>query len=275
MPSVVMITGASSGIGKSTALKLLRRGYVVYGLARRIAEMADIVQAGGVALELDVTKIDAVERCVHRVIEEQGCVDVLVNNAGFGLSGPVEEVPPSRARYQHDVNLFGVARMTQLVLPHMRRAGRGRIVNLSSIGGVGSAPLGAWYPSTKFALEGWSDCLRQEVQGFGIDVVVVCPGLTALEFGEGVVRKPRANKSSPDKSSYASPIKTFHKQGRETFVSGQASSPQVIADVIVKAIEAERPRTRYRAGYLSGALLLARRVLPDRWREALVPAQLR
>ena len=275
MPSVVMITGASSGIGKATALELLRRGCVVYGLARRVTKMRDIVQAGGIALELDVTKIDAVERCVQRVIQERGHVDVLVNNAGFGLYGPVEEVPLSRARYQYDVNLFGVARMTQLVLPHMRRAGRGRIINISSIGGVISAPLGAWYHSTKFALEGWSDCLRQEVRGFGIDVVVIRPGLVATEFGEVLVKEREASGSSPDTTPYASLIEAFRKQGQKLFASGRASSPQVIAEVIAGAIEAKRPRTRYRAGRLSGVLPLARRVLPDPWWDALVLARLR
>ena len=278
MPQIVMITGASSGIGKATALELLARGYTVYGLARRVEKMKDIVQAGGVALPLDVTKIDAVERCVERVVREQGRIDVLVNNAGFGLYGPVEEVPLAKAQYQYDVNLFGVARMTQLVLPHMRRTGQGRIINISSIGGVVSTPLGAWYHSTKFALEGWSDCVRQEVKRFGIDVVVIRPGLIATEFGEVMVRQEQTTRRPEhptQESPYAPLLTALHKQGQEMFSSSRASDPQVIADVVVKAIVAKRPRTRYRAGHLSGTLLCVRRLLPDRWWDALVLAQLR
>ena len=269
MSQVVMITGASAGIGKATALDLLARGFVVYGLARRVAKMQALVEAGGHALELDVTKPDAAERCVQRIVAEQGRIDVLVNNAGFGLYGPVEEVPLDQARYQYDVNLFGLARLTQLVLPHMRRQGRGRIINISSIGGVISTPLGAWYHSTKFALEGWSDCLRQEVKRFGIEVIVVRPGLIATEFGEVLTNK----QTKPVTGPYANLSAALERQNKQMFASGRASDPQVIAKVIHRAVSAKRPKTRYRAGHLSGPLLLLRRVLPDKWWDRLILSQ--
>ena len=179
----VLITGASSGIGKETARRLLQEGYVVYAAARRIEQMRDLEEMGAAVLKLDVTREEDIEAGVERIVEERGGTDVLVNNAGFGLYGPVEETPLGAARYQFEVNLFGLARLTQLVLPHMREKGAGKIVNMSSIGGKVYSPLGSWYYATKHALEGWSDCLRWELKRFGIDVIIIQPGLIRTEFG--------------------------------------------------------------------------------------------
>ena len=264
-----MITGASAGIGKATALDLLARGFVVYGLARRVAKMQALVEAGGHALELDVTKPDAAERCVQRIVAEQGRIDVLVNNAGFGLYGPVEEVPLDQARYQYDVNLFGVARLTQLVLPYMRRARRGRIINISSMGGVITLPLGAWYHSTKFALEGWSDCLRQEVRAFGIDVVVVRPGIIATEF-EAVATERYA---TGEDSAYGPLSARVREATRTAYASRRATDARVVARTIARAAQSTRPRTRYHVGHLATTLVRVRQLLPDRWWDAAVLRQ--
>ena len=181
---IILITGASSGMGKETALRLIAEGHIVYGAARRVEKMLDLVEAGGHVLLMDVTDQAQVQAGIDRIIAEQGRIDVLVNNAGYGSYGSVEETPIDDARRQFDVNLFGLARLTQLVIPHMRERQSGKIINISSVGGKIYTPLGAWYHATKHALEGWSDCLRLELKPFGIDVVIVEPGL--IEFGEHV-----------------------------------------------------------------------------------------
>ena len=184
LSKIVLITGASSGIGRATALELLRAGHTVYGGARRVESLDAVGDAGGHPLAMDVTRAVDLERAVRTVLDRQGRIDVLVNNAGFGLYGAAEDVPLDRARYQLEVNLFGPARLTQLVLPHLRRQRSGTIVNVSSMGGEITFPLGAWYHASKHALEAYSDALRQEVKRFGIDVVLIQPGLIRTEFGD-------------------------------------------------------------------------------------------
>ena len=184
-----LVTGASAGIGKATVERLLEEGYHVYAAARRVDRMRDLEELGAVALEMDVTREEDVVAGVERIDGERGGVDILVNNAGFGLYGAVEDIPLDDARYQFEVNLFGAARLTQLVLPRMRERGAGRIVNVSSVGGKIYTPLGSWYYATKHALEGWSDALRWELKHFGIDVIIVEPGLIRTEFGD-VMRGP-------------------------------------------------------------------------------------
>ena len=180
----VLITGASAGIGKETAKQLVEKGYVVYTAARRVENMEDLKDLGCVPLKMDITREEDIVAVVERIREEQGGVDILINNAGFGTQGSVEETTLDDARYQFDVNLFGLARLTQLVLPYMRENRFGKIVNISSVGGKIYVPLGGWYHATKHALEGWSDCLRTEVQQFGIDVVIIEPGAIGTEFND-------------------------------------------------------------------------------------------
>jgi NAD(P)-dependent dehydrogenase (short-subunit alcohol dehydrogenase family) len=172
---VALITGASSGMGKDFALRLIAEGYVVYGAARRVERMDDIVAAGGTALAMDVTD-DAMVAAVDQVIREQGQIDVLINNAGYGQLGALEDVPIEEGRRQMEVNLIGAARLTQLCLSHMRARRSGKIFNISSIDGKFAIPLGGWYHASKFALEGFSDALRNEVCPIGIDVIVIEPG---------------------------------------------------------------------------------------------------
>jgi NAD(P)-dependent dehydrogenase (short-subunit alcohol dehydrogenase family) len=160
MKKVILITGASSGMGKETAIQLLKEGHIVYGAARRVEQMQDIVNDGGFAIALDVSSEQQIINGVAQIIKEQGKIDVLWNNAGYGLYGAIEDIKIEEARRQFEVNLFGLARITQEVLPYMRKAGQGLIINTSSMGGKMYTPLGAWYHATKHALEGWSDCLR-------------------------------------------------------------------------------------------------------------------
>lgn len=166
MKKVVLITGASSGIGKETAKLLIKDGYIVYGAARRLDKMNDLKELGVTLLEMDVTNDNSMVRGIQKIIETEHRIDVLVNNAGYGSFGALEDVPISEAKYQFDVNIFGLARLTQLTLPHMRKQQSGKIVNISSMGGKFGEPHGAWYHATKFAVEGLSDSLRMELTQF-------------------------------------------------------------------------------------------------------------
>ena len=254
-----LVTGASAGIGKATAARLLAEGYAVYAAARRVEQMRDLEDAGAVALRMDVTREEDLVAGVERINAERGGVDVLVNNAGFGLFGPVEDISLDEARYQFEVNLFGLARLTQLVLPHMRAQHAGKIVNVSSVAGKIYLPLGSWYHATKHALEGWSDCLRWELKRFGIDVIIIEPGLIGTEFG-GVAFAPIAERSAS--SAYAGIANRVAARMNSGGPSG--SPPSVIANTISKALRARRPKTRYAAGKFARLALLTRSLASDR-----------
>ncbi len=244
----VLITGASAGMGKDFALRLLALGFTVYGAARRVDRMDDLVAAGGHAIAMDITQEADVLAAVARIEEEAGGVDILINNAGFGLYGSVEDTPLDDARYQFEVNLFGLARLTQRVLPGMRAKGAGKVLNISSVGGKIYTPLGAWYHATKHALEGWSDCLRLEVAPFGIDVVVIEPGAIATEWGD-IMSDGLAKRSG--EGAYAGLVKRLQAAREARYGQDRSSPASVVTDAVVKAITARRPRTRYRAGAYS------------------------
>lgn len=260
---VALITGASSGMGKDFALRLLREGYVVYGAARRIERMQEIVEAGGMALAMDVTDEASMVSGVERIIREQGRLDMLVNNAGYGQYGAIEEVPIDLARRQMEVNLFGLARLTQLCLPVMRKQREGRIVNISSVGGKIFTPLGGWYHASKFALEGWSDVLRNEVRPFGIHVVVIEPGGVQSEWSDiATGEAERLSGSGP----YGKLVASFRRsQGRL-----RTPPPSVISDLLLRAIKARNPKPRYVGGLFARPLLVLRFMLSDRMFDRLI-----
>ena len=258
---VILVTGASSGIGHATALTLIAAGHTVYGAARRVERMADLEAAGGHAVAMDITETAQVSDCIARILSEQGRIDVLVNNAGYAVYGSVEDVPIHAARRQFEVNLFGLAELTQGILPHMRGQGSGHIINITSVGGKIYSPLGAWYHATKHALEGWSDCLRIETAQFGINVSIIEPGAIDSGFGD-VMTGPMLEMSGD--GPYG-PMARSVSEGQKKFYNGSADSrPQVIADVIEKAIAAKRPKTRYAAGKMARTTLAMRRWLSDR-----------
>ena len=258
---VALVTGASSGIGKAIARRLLDDGLTVIVAARSIDKMADLEGLGAHALRMDIAKDEDVQNAVSTILETHGGVDIVVNNAGFGCYGAVEDTPIDDARYQFEVNLFGLARLTQLLLPTMREKGAGTIINISSIGGKIYTPLGAWYHASKHALEGWSDCLRLELAAFGIDVVIVEPGLIETEFS-GVLTEPMLKRSG--NGAYAKLAQLIAGAAKASHRTGPGSSPSVIADTVSKAVEARRPRTRYAAGKFAKPLLIARKWLSDR-----------
>jgi short-subunit dehydrogenase len=269
---IILITGASSGMGKDAALALLKEGHVVYGAARRVEKMKELVSEGGHAIKLDVTESEEVRQGVDRVMKEQGRIDVLVNNAGYGLYGSVEDVSMEEARHQFEVNIFGLAQITKEVLPHMRHQKSGKIINISSMGGRIYTPLGSWYHATKHALEGWSDCLRLELKQFGIDVVVIQPGVIETEFGD-VLMEPLLERSK--NSPYRDLAEKVAKATGETYANGKASDPAVITKLILKAINSKNPRTRYSAGKFAKPMMLIRKYLGDSVFDSAVMSQVR
>ena len=244
-PKTILITGASAGMGKEMARALAERGHTVYGAARRVDRMKDLEAVGVRPIALDVTDDAQCEACIERIASETAGVDVLINNAGFGLFGAVEDLPLEEAHRQFDVNYFGVTRMTKLVLPRMRERGSGRVITITSIGGKIYTPLGAHYQATKHALEAWSDCLRLETKPFGIDVVVVEPGAIETEFGD-VVAAPLLEHSG--EGAYKDLAHKVADLTRAEYEPGKASPPSVVVKAVVHAVESARPRIRYAIG---------------------------
>lgn len=264
-PRVILITGASSGIGKATALKLQAQGNIVYGAARRIEKMTDLAAAGVHVLKLDVTDEATLVAAVKTIEVEQGRLDVLINNAGYGSYGALEDVPLAEGEYQFKVNVFGVMRLTQLVLPIMRAQQRGRIINVASIGGKIYQPLSAWYMGTKHAIEGMSDALRMEVAPFGIDVSIIEPGGIKTEWA-GIAEQKLLDVSGD--GAYA---EQAVKIGAMLSLFDQfASNPGVIAKLMVRAVNDVKPKTRYHAGMGAGVSLTARKWLSDRQFDGLM-----
>lgn len=258
---VALITGASSGIGESAAILLHEKGFKVYGAARRVEKMKELEEKGISTIALDITNEESIVNCVNTILEKEGSIDVLVNNAGYGSYGAVEDVPMEEARRQFDVNIFGLARLTQLVLPKMRENRFGKIVNISSMGGKVYTPFGAWYHATKHALEGWSDCLRLEVKSFGIDVVVIEPG--GIKTPWGTIAAENLKKTSGN-GAYAEQANKVADETAKLYTSNQLTKPEAIGKVIAKAVIARRPKTRYVKGYGAKPAIFIRKWLGDR-----------
>ena len=266
-----LVTGASSGMGKEIAKRLIGDGFQVYVAARGVEKMADLATLGAVPLRLDISKEVEIRSAVDRILEEVGGVDVLVNNAGFGLYGPVEDIPIDEARYQFEVNVFGPARLTQLLLPAMRKKGSGTIVNITSMGGKIYSLLGGWYHASKHALEGWSDCLRLELAPLGIKVVVVEPGLIETAFGDVL---SEALLKRPGSGAYMKLVQGVAKSTKDAYGKGRGSDPRVIAEVVSKAVTAMNPRTRYAAGKYAAPMLFMRKWLGDRSFDRIMMSQM-
>jgi NAD(P)-dependent dehydrogenase (short-subunit alcohol dehydrogenase family) len=260
---VAIVTGASSGIGEATAERLQRAGFTVYAGARRVDRMAGLAELGVVVAELDVTDDASMVAFVDRVIAERGRIDALVNNAGYGSYGAVEDVPLEEGRRQFEVNLFGLARMTQLVTPSMRAARSGRIVNISSIGGHFYEALGAWYHASKFAVEGFSDSLRLELHDFGIQVIILEPGNIRTEWGGGAYESAERYSIGGAYAPQVRAMEALYAQADKRGVE-----PSVVADTIVSAVTAGRPKVRYATPFSAKAIIAAVTLVPDRLLDA-------
>jgi NAD(P)-dependent dehydrogenase (short-subunit alcohol dehydrogenase family) len=272
----VLITGCSSGIGRATALRLAASGWTVYASARRPESIADLQQAGCRTLALDVTDEDSMRAAVEVVEQAEGAVGVLVNNAGYSQSGAIETVPIDAARRQFETNVFGLVRLTQLVLPNMRRRGRGKIVNVGSMGGLLSFPGAGHYHATKHALEALSDAMRFELRGFGIDVILLEPGLITTDFpGAATTAMTQASDASED-GPYArfnaavGAITTGAYEGSARLLG---AGPDRVAKVIERAITRRRPPARIKVTASARLLIAVRRLLSDRAWDALMRRQ--
>lgn len=267
---VILITGASSGMGKESAKALIQQGHTVYTVARRIEQMQDLKLLGGYPIQMDVTKEGDIQQVVDTIIQKEGKIDVLWNNAGYGLYGSVEDIPIEEARKQFEVNLFGLAAITQKVLPHMRKANSGTIINTSSMGGKMYTPMGAWYHASKHALEGFSDCLRLELKPFNIHVVVLEPGIIMTEFGD-VMLKNISQFSS--KGVYAALTNKLILATKKMYEKGQGSKVTVISNTLRNIVNATKPKTRYRVGLWAKPMVWMRIYLGDKLFDKIIMSQ--
>jgi NAD(P)-dependent dehydrogenase (short-subunit alcohol dehydrogenase family) len=269
----VLITGCSSGIGHATAARLAADGWTVYATARRPETLGELQERGCRVLPLDVTDESSMRAAVEAVTDAEGAVGVLVNNAGYSQSGALETVPIEQVRRQFETNVFGLLRMCQLALPGMREQGWGRIINISSMGGRLVFPGGGSYHATKYAVEALSDALRFEVRGFGVDVILVEPGLIVTNFGEVAAGSVS---QTQDTGVYAEFNRQVAKRTRDAYtgpMSKLGAGPEAVAKTIAKALAAERPKARYPVTASARLILGQRRLSPDRVWDRLMRTQ--
>ncbi len=275
----VLITGCSSGIGHAAAIRLHEAGLRVFATARRLDSLDDLAGRGIDVLALDVTDEASMRDAVVAVEAAAGHVGVLVNNAGYGLYGPVEQQPMTEIRRQFETNFFGLVRLTQLVLPGMRRGGGGRILNVSSMGGRATLPGGAFYHASKYAVEALSDALRMEVAQFGIDVILIEPGPVRTAWNDVAAASLSTAGAGAEE---ADPYAAYKTAVGESFRMAQAgplarlgSTADDIAKVITQAVNAPRPRTRYLINPVAKSVVAMNSVLPGRAYDALLRRQYR
>ncbi|WP_254639689.1 SDR family NAD(P)-dependent oxidoreductase [Cohnella sp. GbtcB17] len=267
---VVIITGASSGMGYEAAKRFNEKGWIVYAGARRVERMKELETLGIHTMLLDVTNTDSNQNLVDTVIKEQGQIDVLINNAGYGEYGPTEEISMKKARAQLDVNLFAAAELANMVIPIMRKQKSGRIVNISSTGGDQYTPLGAWYYASKAALQQWSDTLDLELRNFGIRSVIVQPGGTRTEWAKVTLEKIKENLAplSPYKKMVDALEGLTSRQQSGRFAN-MAATPADLAKVFYKAATDKRPKWRYFHSFPDRMLTLIGRHFPRSYRAIL------
>ncbi|MBV8432056.1 MAG: SDR family NAD(P)-dependent oxidoreductase [Solirubrobacterales bacterium] len=260
----VLITGCSTGIGRATALLLVERGWTVYATARRPETLTELADKGCRTLALDVTDERSRRVAVERVTEAEGAVGVLINNAGYSQSGAVESVPIEQVRQQFETNVFGLLRMCRLVLPGMRAQHWGKIVNLSSMGGRLTFPGGGVYHATKYAVEALSDALRFEVRGFGVDVIIVEPGLIVTKFGDTAAGSVQSTAADGAYTDFNRRVAQLTEDAYKGPMAKLGAGPETVAKTIAKAIEAKRPRARYLVTPSARLMVGQRRLMPDR-----------
>ncbi|HZU60972.1 MAG TPA: oxidoreductase [Solirubrobacteraceae bacterium] len=260
----VLITGCSSGIGRATAEHLAQAGWTVYATARRPETLADLEQKGCLPLALDVTDEESMRGAVDTVTQTHGAVGVLVNNAGYSQSGAVESVPIERARAQFETNVFGLLRMCQLVLPGMRAQRWGKVVNVSSMGGRLTFPGGGLYHASKYAVEALSDALRFEVKGFGIDVIVIEPGLIITQFGDVAAGSVQQTADGGAYAEFNRKVAQVTEGAYKGPMAKLGAGPEAVAATIARAIQARRPKARYPVTASARVMIGQRRIMPDR-----------
>jgi NADP-dependent 3-hydroxy acid dehydrogenase YdfG len=260
----VLITGCSSGIGHATAELLAERGWKVYATARRPETIADLKARGCETLALDVCDEASMSAAVKAVTDAEGAVGVLINNAGYSQSGAVESVPLEQVRRQFETNVFGLLRMCQLVLPGMREQRSGRIVNLGSMGGKLTFPGGGLYHATKYSLEAIADAMRFEVRGFGVDVILIEPGLIVTNFGEVASGSVQGVADAGPYAEFNRRVGEITEQAYKGPMAKLGAGPEAVAKTIAKALEARSPKARYAVTPSAHVMINQRRFTPDR-----------
>lgn len=265
--TAALVTGCSSGIGRGVALTLHAAGYTVYATARRPEVISDLADAGMETLALDVTDEASMAAAVARVVADHGAVGVLVNNAGYALQGTIEETDLAEVRRQFETNVFGLARLTQLVLPGMRAQGWGRVVNIGSMGGRFTFPGGGFYHASKHAVEAVSDALRLEVAPFGVRVSLVQPGPVQSSFGDTAIATIRGGEGAEGTGGDYADFNAELSERYAVAYSGSPSDMNVtvddVAKVVLRAVRSEHPRARYAVGMMAKTLITTRRLVPD------------
>jgi NAD(P)-dependent dehydrogenase (short-subunit alcohol dehydrogenase family) len=259
-----LITGCSSGIGHATAERLLADGWTVYATARKPESLGELADKGARTLALDVTDEASMSAAVNAVVDAEGAVGVLVNNAGYSQSGAVESVPIEQVRRQFETNVFGLIQMCQLVLPGMREQRWGKIVNIGSMGGRLTFPGGGLYHATKYAVEAISDALRFEVRGFGVDVILVEPGLIVTKFGEVASASVGPAGDSGPYNDFNRKVAKLTEEAYKGPMVKLGGGPEKVAETIAKALRAERPKARYPVTPSAHLMINQRRFMPDR-----------
>ena len=264
---VILITGASSGIGFDAAQTLAQQGHRVFAAARRTELMEPLKAYGVHVIKMDVTDEKSMKDGVETLIQAMGHIDVLINNAGYGYFGAIENVPMEEARRQLEVNVFGLARLTQLVLPYMRQQKSGRIINTSSIAGKMVFYMGGWYNITKYSVEAFSDALRMEMKPYGIDVIKIEPGAIKTDWG---IIAARHLKESSEGTAYEATGSQWAHNMDWFYKTNLLSSPSVITKAIVRAVNSRHPKARYCRGRFSIVGRIAHALMPARWWDALM-----
>ena len=267
MTKVILITGASSGIGYDAALILAGQGHKVYGAARRVELIEGLRDKGVIPIKMDVTDEQSMADGVKTIIDAEGRIDVLVNNAGYGYMGAIENVTIAEAKRQLEVNVFGLARLTQLVLPHMRAQKSGRIINTSSVAGKAVIPFGGWYNVSKYSVEALSDALRIEVKPFGIKVILIEPG--GIKTDWGIIAADNLSASSKD-TAYEDSGLRMARLLKFGYTSRFLSNPIRVARAITRAVNSRCPKVRYRLGAGSGLIVFFHTILPARWWDGIM-----
>ena len=260
--TVVLLTGASSGIGWISTVYLASRGYRVYAVARRLEKLEPLKRYGIRPLFMDLCDENSIQTAVDTIVQEEGKIDILINNAGYGVYGAIEDVDLKTVKEQFEVNLFAQAKLTQLVLPYMREQRKGKIINISSIAGKMTLPLGAWYHASKHALEAYSDALRMEVKPFGIDVIIIEPGAIKTPWGLIVGENL---KSLAQDSIYKEMTEKQAKFLLKHYTKNPFfPPPKCVAECIYQAMVADKPKTRYLVGFGARTIMMIKRLLPDK-----------
>lgn len=261
---VVLITGTASGIGKATAERLIKEGHIVYGGDIQYEKNKYLDEIGGHALDMDVTDVEQVQEGVEKVIAEQGKIDVLFNNAGYGQYGPIEEVSIEDAKAEFEVNIFGYANLVKAVLPYMRAQKEGLIINNTSVGGkVYFGWLGGRYHASKHALEGWTDVLRYEVKDFWINVVIIEPWFINTNFGNAVGEHMMKYIENTNYQHLFAGLQDQSADDENPWLVAMMSDPSVIAETVDEAMNAKKPKRRYARGAMSYEMITFRRIFGD------------